>query len=214
MRLPTPHPSFKIYDKINQFTKTFTLPDIAVNSVIADRCNFSAHYHSSFASSVAVPSLVVVPQVLLDQRTQIQTALDKLDWVYADNYIALYNGVNEKIKIATAELWNRWDHSDPALRIQALKAELKHRRQTFRGRYYQTLRALRDTLDETDFKKLVKEVSNRLESVRNLFSRLYGKIRVLSKAISLVNGSIDQGEVYRKKTKVIFKKSDDEDLNK
>lgn len=143
---------------------------------------------------------------------RLQTVIDKLQWLSTDYFHELNHEIYTKVRHVSEFV--RYESLSGSARIQALKRELKRGRRRFKARYYVALQELRQLLDHAEFDQIVKEISTSFQSLRNLASRLHGKIRKISKSISSVNGTADPNIILLKKNHVFLKMSVDEDLNK
>lgn len=181
-------PGLKIYEQLNQLNK--------INSAVLKATEFA-----SFSQYQALHNA--------------HSTMQRLSWT--DQFYSDFEKEIQDVHISNSLIGNNWIHStsvrsNSATRLKALRAALGRKKKAFKSQYYQILQELRDILDDVDFKKFAKQIANHYQSVRNQFARLHGKIRALSRMMSLANGSTDRRTIHRKKIKVFFMQSDDEDL--
>lgn len=210
-------PTFKIYEKLSLMAGAVSVVDKAVSPVQnavsrIQKYNFNDVITTSYNMDVVHPGLSSVQSI--EHWLRMHDALDKVRGVSQDYYNELYNGLYKQIDQAALEVINYRVHSGSYASIQALKAQVRSSKRKFKKKYFEALQTLRELLDSGEFNQLMREISDRIKPVRSLISRMHGKLRAVSKRISLANGSVDTRVVYRKKYNVLFKRSDDEDLNK
>lgn len=114
--------------------------------------------------------------------------------------------------LTSCENRNYFAHN-AASSAQVLRATLDHYKNLWASHFRQSLDDFTEVLSESEYSLFKDAVRRRWESVQHFFSKLSGKLRGLTTALSVVNDSTDKRETIRKKTKFIFTKTDDEDAH-
>lgn len=207
MKVPSLPPSFKIFEKISEMNKAFTAAERFAAPITIEDFVTVPDYCYKFQQE----SLTMNPEEFI-KAERLLSAINKLQWLSTDYFHELNHEIYSKVRHVSEFV--RYDSLSSSARIQALKRELKRGKRRFKARYYAALQELRELLDHAEFDQIVKEISTSLQSLRNLASRLHGKIRIISKSISSVNGTADPNIILLKKNHVFLKMSVDEDLIK
>jgi hypothetical protein len=95
--------------------------------------------------------------------------------------------------------------------IKVLKATLDRDKAIWVSRFKRYLVDVSEYLSESEI-SVVKDIfRSHVENVKHFFSQVSGKLRGLTKALSVTCEATDKRETIRKKTKFILTKTDDED---
>lgn len=147
------------------------------------------------------------------ERPEAQHMADRAKYERLLKLIYKYRNFSAHKAVAPTSIWT--SHADAAIDLQLLRAEFDSDWDRIHDYYAEVLELLDEKFElHVDVEWIRSEVARHYQEVKYWFSSIRGRIRSLSKALSVCNNSIDKRKIFREKITCFIRRVDDEDHSK